>query len=434
MSMFGRGNWSVFGLEPDSLVDFLTNLAVDLQALKASQVMASVVTKLHEISTVGINPFGSPRLDEDLRDTSAIAGLSSFLAGIEKQETVPLDLGSVKGLLPSQESLSLGNKGYGFWAVLNGPKDVTDPTSKKEDLAYKNMGRPFRFLGKKEKEAVEQQVNASAVMARKQFPVLLDFQHGRTYAEVTSKDDILALRKLLDGLGAKTFSLLWSFGGYSWPSDFLNDVSRSTRYANDMRSRADELAQLHRGEIDKLEDREVEKIVSSFFAFTPFGNGLVAALGCPAQICIHKASDPVGVASPSVAFSLLGMTQDSGVAGASLTIVDPVVKKTKGGGERIVNVPRLSVDVGTNVNNFDAGAALLRGLDLPQFKHHVKAALKAHGGLEIRDYWALWLDDLHDAVLSVSDCIMHTLELDGGRGCYGLTTFESDADINEVTV
>ena len=436
MGIFGRGNWAVFGVEPDSLQAFQDSLKDDIRRFKASQLAAGVAIKMHGNTTVGINPFGSPRLDEQEDSERPIDRLfvMDLIKALNEDESTPAIFTAIYDFLPTEETLSIGNKAYAFWMVLNDPKDVTDPASKKEALSYKHMGRPFKFLAKKEKEAVEEQVNSSAVMARKQVPVIVDFQHARVYAETTSKVDILVLRELLEGLGAKTFSLFWSFGEASWPSKFLNAINKDTRFASEMRSRAEELAKLRPDQVDKLEDKEMEKIVSSFFAFTPLGNSFVASLGCPSLVRIHPVSDPVGVSSPSVAFSLLGMTNDSEVAGASLTLVEPVAKKIKGGGEKTVNKPLLSVDISDGVNNFDAGAALLRGFDLPQFKRHGKLALKAQGSLEIKDFWAVWLTDLHDAVLTISDSIADALGLGDGTVRFGLTMFESEGDSTEITI
>jgi hypothetical protein len=399
--MFGRSNWAIFGIEPDFKLFQDSIDSGNIQELLQSTVLAE--TKGVGNESMGINPLGSPRLDE------------------ETEASTVLDF-------------SLGNRCYGLWAVYNGDKDLTDPASKKEALSYQHMGRPFKFLAKKEKEAIEEQVNSSAVTSRQQFPVILDFQHGRAYVENTSKDIINTLRGILEGLGAKTFSLCWSFGSAEWPSKFLNAINKDTRFASEMRSRAEELAKLSPNQVDKLEDRGLERIVSSFFTFTPLSNGFAAALGCPSYVRIHPASDPVGVPSPSVAFSLLRMTQDSKIAGANLTLVEPVIKKLKGGGEKTVNKPVLSVDISDNVNNFDAGAALLRGFDLPQFKRHVKSALKAQGSMEIKDFWAIWLTDMHDAVLTISDSIADTLGLGDGTVKFGLVMFESEGDSTEIMV
>ena len=340
MSLFGRGNWSVFGVDPLTHDKFRENLNVTLLMTKVSQLVASVGARLHGESTIGINPFGAPRLNEGIRDAGLVADLDAFFRATEGDGTHPFDLSSIEMFLPSEANMTVGYKSYAFWVVLNDYKDVTDPASKKEAIAYERMERPFKFLAKKQKEDVEAQVNASAVMARKQFPVLVDLHTGRVYAEATSTDDILAVRKIMEDLGAKTFSLCWNFGGYEWPNKFLNTILDNTRHSAEMMSRAEELAKKRPDEVDKLENKEMERIVSSFFAFTALENELVVALGCPALVQIHPVSDPVGVSNPSVAVSLLHMTNDSLVSGASITVHLPETKKVKGGGEKTVYRPQ----------------------------------------------------------------------------------------------
>jgi len=434
--MFGRGNWAVIGVEPGSLGRFQDGLGTDLQLLRSSQLLASAAIRLHASTAAwGINPFGSPRLDEEFEKSFPFGDLVSLLKDIEEGRTASLNMEPLRGFLPSEQPMSLGNNAYGFWMVVNDPKDVTDPASKKEALSYRLIGRPFRFLAKKEKEDIEQQVDASAVRSRRQFPIIADFQHGHVYAESTSKDDLIALRDVLDGLGAKTSSLYWHFGSENWVTEFLNAVHKGNRYPSEMHSRAEELSRFRPEEVEKLPDKEMEKVVAAYFAFAPMENGLVAALGCPSQVRIHRVSDPVGVAAPSVAFSLLGMTSDSELAGASLTVLEPVIKRVKGE-DRIANRPQLSVDIVPNINNFDAGAAFLRGFELPEFKRHVKAALKAQGGLDVKDFWAIWLTDMHDAVLTLSDSVTSVLGTLGPErpGFYGLAHMDTEADTTTVEI
>ena len=434
--MFGRSNWAVIGIDPESLDEFQEGLRTDLLILRASQLVALASARLHGgvSTTAGINPYGSPRLDEEFEKSLPFSNFAFVLKSIEEGNILP-NIEAFRPYLPSEQSMSLGNKAYALWTVINGNKDVSDPDSKKEALAYSRMGRPFRFLSKDEKGRVEEEVCSSAVLARKQVPVILDFQHGHVYAESTSKDDLIALRDVLDGLGAKTSSLCWHFGSENWVSDFLNAVHKVNRYPSEMRSRAEELSRFRPEEVEKLPDKEMEKVVAAYFAFAPMENGLVAALGCPSQVRIHRVSDPVGVAAPSVAFSLLGMTSDSELAGASLTVLEPVIKRVKGE-EKIANRPQLSVDIVPNINNFDAGAAFLRGFELPEFKRHVKAALKAQGGLDVKDFWTIWLTDMHDAVLTLSDSVTSVLGTLGPErpGFYGLAHMDTKADATAVEI
>jgi len=61
--MFGHSNWAIFGIESDSTV-FQNNLnGGNIQEFLQATVLAE--TKGTETESIGINPFFSPRLDEE---------------------------------------------------------------------------------------------------------------------------------------------------------------------------------------------------------------------------------------------------------------------------------------------------------------------------------------------------------------------------------
>lgn len=417
--LFGRGQWAVFGVEAKTLVNFQKAIADPKTAFEVSQLAASITTKFRSQPTMGINPFGSPRLDEQLTDTGAISKISDLLLKFDNGEDASEDnietISEYLEYVGSEDDLSLGNNKYGFWMVSNEYKDPTDPNSKKEQIAYTDMERPFKFLIKEEKKAIEDRVTAQAVLNRSQFPVLLDFQNGRVYAASSNKDEVIAVGELLTKLGVKIFPLVWDFKYPSWPSEFLNRIVKDTHYASNMKKRADELARFREDEIEKLDDKQMEKIVSTFFALAPLETELWAGLTTPARIRIHKPIDPVGVAAPSVAFSLLNMSSDAEVASASVVFQELVIKNTKEG-EKTIRKDIFTIDINDNVNLGEAGAAMLRGFDLPQFKRGVKVAIKAKGRLTIKDFWYMWLDGIHTSILEFVDNVTSTLEIDKKYG------------------
>lgn len=426
--MFGRGNWAVFGITSASIEEFKKALADPLTTFKVSQLAASIISKFQNEESVGINPFGSPRLDEKLTDSLILSNLNTFFEKLKDNKDASLLESLIKDSLEfvvSEDTLSLGNNKYGFWFVSNYPEDPTDPNSKREQIAYEQIGRPFKFLSKEEKKAVEEQVMAQGVLNRKQFPVLLDFQHELAYVASSNKDEIIAVGELLLKLGVKTFPLVWDFQHASWPGEFLNYIVKTTRYASDMQKRADELTRFRENEIEKLDDKQMEKIVSTFFALSPLETELWAGLTTPARIRIHKLSDPVGVSSPSVAFSLLNMSNDAEVSSSSVVFQELVIKNTKNG-EKTIRKDVFTIDINDNMNIQDAGAAMLRGFDLPQFKREVKSTIKVKGKLEIRDFWAMWLQGIHDSILEFVDNVTNTLNIDKNK--YGLVVFEHTND------
>jgi hypothetical protein len=438
MSLFSRGQWAVFGIEASTLDNFQKALSDPLTVFEVSQLAASITTKFQSVAQTGINPYGNPRLDEKLEDTTIINDLSDLLKEMDDQQDYLVtsdDITLITDNLPfmgSESDFSLGNNKYAFWMVSNEYKDPTDPNSKKEQLSYTDMERPFKFLVKEEKKSVEERVLAQAILNRSQFPVLVDFQHGRVYVASSSADDVTAVNDLLVKLGAKTFPLIWDFGSSLWPSQFLNRIVEQTKYASAMKERAEQLAKLPADAIEKLEDKQMEKIVNNYFAITELETERWAALTTPAKIRIHKPIDAVGVSNPSVAFSLLNMSNDAEVASAGVVFQEVIIKNTKLG-EKLYRNDLFTIDINDNVNLQEAGAAMLRGFDLPQFKRDIKTTIKAKGRIDIKDFWYMWLDGIHNAILEFVDNVTDVLEVDKPK--HGLVvpdyTVQDEVEVNE---
>lgn len=431
--LFGRGQWAVFGVESKTLGNFQKALSDPFTIFEVSQLAASITTKFQNKPQTGINPFGSPRLDEKLVDAEVIADLGDLLKELDESDHLPTseDLQLIQTNLPymcSEADLSLGNSKYGFWVVNNEYEDPTDPNSKKEQISYEELERPFKFLIKEEKKAIEEKVTATAILERSQFVVLVDFQHGRVYASSSNVDEVLAVRELLEKLGAKTFDLVWDFGDSTWPSDFLNKVTGNTHFDAAFKERADQLARFAPDQIEKLDDKQTEKIVSTFFSLSPLESELWCGLTTPARVRIHKPIDPVGVSNPSVAYSLLHMSNDAEIAAASVVFQELVSKMTKNG-EKVYRNDLFTIDINDNVNLSDAGAAMLRGFDLPQFKKGIKTALKAKGRIEIRDFWYMWLDGIHNSILEFIDNVTDVLELDKANRGLVVPEFSGDSEV-----
>ena len=79
--MFGRSNWAVIGIDPESLDEFQEGLRTDLLILRASQLVALASARLHGgvSTTAGINPYGSPRLDEEFEKSLPFSNFAFVL-------------------------------------------------------------------------------------------------------------------------------------------------------------------------------------------------------------------------------------------------------------------------------------------------------------------------------------------------------------------
>jgi hypothetical protein len=428
--LFGRGQWAIFGVEAKTLANFQKALADPKTIFEVSQLAASITTKFQSQPMTGINPFGNPRLDEQLTDPQIISEISETLVKMDAGDEVTA-LPDCLNYVGAEVDFSLGNNKYGFWMVSNEYEDPTDPNSKKEQIAYTDRERPYKFLIKEEKKSIDDQVTAQAVLNRSQYPVLVDFQNERVYVASSNKDEVIAVQELLTKLGAKCFPLVWDFKYPTWPGEFLNRVAKETHFSSQMKERADELSRFRPDEVQKLDDKQLEKIVSTYFALSPLDSELWAGLSTPARIRLHKAFDPVGVSNPSVAFSLLGMSNDAEIASASVVFQELKSKFTKAGEEKVYRNDLFTIDINDNANLQDAGAAMLRGFDLPQFKKEVKTTIKAKGRIAIRDFWALWLQGLNDSVLEFVDNVNDVLGLEKAK--YGLKVVDLTSSEVEVS-
>jgi hypothetical protein len=392
--MFGRGSWAVFGIKKDT--ESSVSAALD-SFVGVSQASAVAQALQDGVPTSGINPFGNPRLDE--KDTAITAGLEVTSADFR-----------------------LGEGVYGLWFCLNDHEDVTDPKSKQESLAYELSEKPFKFLTKDEKKLVDERVEASAVASRKQFPVLVDFNAERVFALTTKEEHIGELRAKLQALGAEVYNLSWQFGGYDWPTKFLNEVNGKNKFHAQMQSRADDLRRFRGDEIEKLEDKMLESIVSGYFAMSELDTGKWAGLTTPAKVRLFVASEPSSEASVSTAFTLMNLVDGATVASAAVVFQELDSWITKKDVEKQRRTDLFTIDINDKANISDAGAAALRGFDLPQFKKAMKKHAKDRGDLSIRDYWFEWHVAMKGAVYLFIDNVTETLQLDKEK--FGMLAYE----------
>lgn len=394
--MFSRGSWAIFGIRSDSEAAFVENLN---NYADVSQMTALSKAKSDSLPTNGINPFEVPRLDEDSPN----------------QEV-------------TSESFRLGDNVYGFWFCQNGFEDVTDPKSKQEGLSYVNAGKPFKFLKKEEKEHIDSLVAASAVASRSQFPVLIDFAEQRIYAECVKPEEIGELRRMLELMHAVPFNLTWNFGDPNWVTDFLNKVNDTNKFQKPMHDRADELRRFRTDELEKLEDKQLESIVSGYFAMSELETGQWAGLSTPAKVRLFPATEPSAESAVSTAFTLLEMVETAKIASASVVFQNLDSKFNKKGEEKQYRTDLFTLDLNDKVVISDAGAAALRGFDLPQYKKEMKRLAKS-GEVPIKVYWFDWFIAMKNAIHFFVDNITETLHIDKS---FGLHPYESTPEEDET--
>jgi len=420
--MFGRGNWAILGLAKESLEAFKTSLEDRSLMAASSQLAASAVTRQFGSDTSGINPFSAPRLDEEhplgLEHQEEFARYATIEPEARSSQILPPEILDCAGygFTAQQFQLDATLPWYGLWAVLNEWKDVSDLASIKEQRSYVMLERPYRFLQTTDKKSVDQETLGVTAAVRKQIPVLLDFNEGRVYIENGNKKLIYTIVVRLQQLGAEIIPVAWTYNQPNWIGEILNKLYEGTQFQGDFLKRADESTRFKPGEIEKLEDRELESIVANYFSMTQLPSDLWVGISGPAQIRLHDTSPAFGVKAPASATTLLQMTNDAKVVSGAITFQERVSYTGKDGGERTFRKDLLSIDLNDRINLTEVGAAMLRGFDVPTHRKDIQREIRQTKQVpSIEQFWANWLHELSSAVRTIEASFRELLDLDGNQ-------------------
>ena len=322
----------------------------------------------------------------------------------------------VTGSLRAQFRLHDTIPWYGLWAVSNEWKDVSDLASVREQRSYVLLERPYRFLDAIDKKSVDQDTLGVTAAVRKQVPVLLDFNEGRVYIESGDQKLIYAIVVRLQQLGAGIVRVAWTYSHPNWTAEILNRLYAGTQFQDDFVKRADEATRFKAKEIEKLEDRELESIVAGFFSMTQLASDLWVGISGPAQIRLHDTSPPIGVKPPTTATTLLQMTNDAKILSGAITFQERISFTGKDGAERTFRKDMFCVDVNDKINLTDAGAAMLRGFNLPSLRKDILREIrKTQDVPSIEQFWGNWLQELSNAVRTIEAAFRELLDIEGDR-------------------
>lgn len=436
MALFSRGSWAIAGLKPESLDAFKLALSSEIKMYETSQFLARIQTKSKNTVNVGINPYDQPRLDECITDQTIIESVIVALEQVKDTDTklIPgLEVQPGFAVGADKFALSPNLDWFGLWVVENSYKDINDKKSKLEHIAYNTIKRPFKFLNKEEKKGVEQAAAASDTVTRRQFPVLLNFNTGRVYIGSSKKDDVETVRLLLADLDAQTYSLAWDFGGGSWPVQFLKTVFATTHYSAEFGKRAEEALTFKPDQIEPLDDKGMEKIVSQFFALSELETGLWAGL-CPSAVLqLTPGGSGVSFGEPTDVTNTFIKFDKAELQAASVVFQELNTKFKKNGDEYPVRKDLFSLDFGGSMNLVEVGAALLPGFDLPGLRKEILRNIKKNkSDLEISEYWKTQLAMMEDAVHLFAENIQLTLgvEYKDGRKM-GLVAMNDNVSSNQ---
>lgn len=436
--MFGRGNWAIVGLVKESLEAFSGNLADPARMAVASQLAAGAVARLYGSDATGINPYSAPRLDEEQELTLEQQTELARHAIADQEEGTGTALAAEildgPGYGRNGETFRIHPElpWFGLWAVANEWKKATDLPSIKEQKSYDALERPYKFLVSTDKKTVDEKTVDATRVSRTQVPVLLDFQQGRVYIESANKKVIHAVIVCLSRLGVEIVPVAWTYPVANWTEAILNRLYKETQFREEFARRADEARRFKESEIEKLEDREMELIVSKFFSMTELRSGNWVGISGPARIRLHDAAPHVGVRNPAMATTLLDMTADAGIVTGALTIQECATVTAKSGLERTIRKDIARFDLNERINLTDIGAAMLRGFDMASHKKDVLREIKETRQVPaIPQFWGAWLHQLANAVRTIEEAFREVLEL-GGEQDGGIVPMQISGGVDET--
>lgn len=390
--------------------------------IAVSQLTASAITRHTNTDALGINPFSAPRLDEQQQmapeQEPQLVQFATTKPEARGDATLPDDVLQHEGYAfgPEQFQLHATLPWFGMWAVANQWKDISDLASIKEQHAYAVLERPYRFLQSTDKKTVDKDTTGATAAMRKQFPVLLDFNEGRVYVENSNKKMLHLVKEALRQLGAEIVAVGWNFPRPKWPFEILRRLYESSQFLSDFVKRAEETARFRDKEIEKLEDREVERIVAKYFSMSQLASELWVGISTPAQVRLHETSKALGAKAPTSATTLLGMTEDAHMLSGSMVFQDRITALSKKGGEITFRKDLVSLDLNDQINLTDAGAAMLRGFDVPAFRKDIQRDIRKTKEVpSIEQFWGQWLHEMSQAIRMIEGSFREILELDGNE-------------------
>jgi hypothetical protein len=418
--MFGRGNWAIAGLVKESLKDFSIHLADPVRMAVASQLAAGTAARLYSSDAMGINPYSAPRMDEEqeLTEEQQIELARHHVAdSVDGTAAVlPTELLEGTGFGRGVEAFQIHSTipWFGLWAVGNEWKNTSDVPSIKEQSSYVLLERPYKFLLPTDKRTVDDKAVDATAVTRTQVAVLLDFNEGRVYIESSNKKQIYAVMVSLSRLGAQIVPVAWNYPMPNWTEAILNRLHEGSQFREAFDKRAEDAKRFNEKEIEKLEDREMEMIVSKFFSMTEMSSGVWAGISGPARIRLHHAAPPVGVRNPPMATTLLNLTADACIVSGAITMQESITVMTKSGAERNIRRDIARFDVNDRINLTDIGVAMLRGFDMASHKKDVLREIRETRQVPaIPQFWGGWLHQLSYAVRTLEECFREVLELSG---------------------
>jgi len=226
---------------------------------------------------------------------------------------------------------------------------------------------------------------------------------------------------------------MWKFVEGDWITKFLNSTVGTRLYADQINKRANDKRTFTGAEVEPFEDPTIERIVDKHFAVVDPGTGLQYALSPTATVTLYPGGSPITVSDPSDLINLFAYHVKAVLDTAHLIFQEVETKETKKG-TKTFRTDLFSFDLNQNVILWDAGAALIRGFDVPNFKRSViKEIRKTKQEMPISFYWSEWLRQMNEGVHTFSDNLATALGIDR-TGEFGLVQCSGGVTETAITV
>jgi hypothetical protein len=438
MSLYTKGPWARFTFDTQQMRDVCDSMVGDTATLfKVSAFYAKTRLLSEGVgSTVGINPPGIPRADEQepferpklekyyhpaVQEAVKQGSETPWIIIADKEE-IDLTVDLRFGFKDTEFYLNPEKTQIGFWLVCHENTDLDDKNSLREQLAADLSHRPFKSMTKADQKAVnEELVNKMKTYAKRtQAPVMIDIERGELWIGTSSKKVIEALIAFFaPGVVLNRLSL--SFGGESsWLKAFLGEIVAKDLYKlehEDMVKKALEADPEKVDGDDEPTDASWEQGGPAVIHPTDVPDGkekpeYPSGSNCIAVLNMDQAGFIVNLDAPAV----LAPTADSSATIGVKEFVDALLVLHAMPGSHVGSGIVTFKDRGGSHCTLELSAAMVTGPTLtwralaPSIKLQDLPNYEEQSGMLYQ--WRLWFDTLRYCEKMVVEAICHTLGLD----------------------
>jgi hypothetical protein len=331
MSLYGKSSWARLELAQDTKEDDLEKFKNfnDWLGISAAAANVRLWDEANEM-TVGINPISQARLDvinpinptnKDAEDifyalVDRVVGNSVLDVGGDEVDFSPC----YGGL----ESMMLSDTAAAFWFVKRKRIDLEDQESQKEQIAANMYHMPFRLLYSDDKNEVKDMLDKEITSDRKQNVVLVDFETGRIYTDMTDDKSLMYLNDFFKSsfdIELKATTLYFGPNGTPWQYDFFKKILAG----NIINTEMDELVGSYLDDVKFAELQERYPLIGLLYkkkkTYCQYSDdSYVVDLQTPSVICDEKLKASVGATDNISCWEILSEIESWNVLASDVSV------------------------------------------------------------------------------------------------------------------